>query len=477
MQPTTDKVTLEGKEAKSPGKEQLEAKFAALKAKVKKEKDNPEFHFALAESHNFGVGTPKDPKAAVKSYKKAAEKGHQEAQFRLGALSAHHGDKKAAVDHYRKAAEQGHARAQFNLALCLEQGNGVEKDKREAIEWYIKAIQNHYPISKLQELNFAREIVRSYRLVGAIFALGQCYEFGYGVTKNIKQAKECYYDAAQKGFKHAKFYLAELLLKSESAEDLEEGFTWFLELAEQNDAEAQYQVALCYLAGKGTAKSIMNGREWLEKATEKGCAKAKTALINCYQEGVAVASGHKMRALENLYRTEAAKGTAQLEFELAEFLRNEKASEFIKESRVAAKEAVKQAKLLEAEKVFQEALIWYQKAAERGLVAAQLSLGFCFDNAIGTTKSSKKAFIWYMKAAKAGNAAAQFAVGTFLERGRPRVPENFPAALTWYRKAAKQGHLQARNKLAMLQEVATPTPAPIEASKTSAKAAIPVPHI
>jgi len=36
----------------------------------------------------------------------------------------------------QKAAEQGHASAQCNLALCYENGTGVEKDEQKAVEWY-----------------------------------------------------------------------------------------------------------------------------------------------------------------------------------------------------------------------------------------------------------------------------------------------------------------------------------------------------
>jgi len=33
---------------------------------------------------------------------------------------------------YKKAAEQGHASAQYNLAVCYENGTGVEKDEKKS---------------------------------------------------------------------------------------------------------------------------------------------------------------------------------------------------------------------------------------------------------------------------------------------------------------------------------------------------------
>jgi len=37
---------------------------------------------------------------------------------------------------YRQAAEGGYAKAAFNLALCYEQGQGVEEDPQAAVTWF-----------------------------------------------------------------------------------------------------------------------------------------------------------------------------------------------------------------------------------------------------------------------------------------------------------------------------------------------------
>jgi uncharacterized protein len=43
------------------------------------------------------------------------------------------------IEQYQKAADQGDANAQYNLALCYEDGIGVEKDDKKAVELYQKA--------------------------------------------------------------------------------------------------------------------------------------------------------------------------------------------------------------------------------------------------------------------------------------------------------------------------------------------------
>ncbi len=61
-------------------------------------------------------------------YRKAAEQGHAEAQFKLGAMyfsgDGVPQDDAGAVKWYRMAAEQGHAEAQADLAYMYENGLG-----------------------------------------------------------------------------------------------------------------------------------------------------------------------------------------------------------------------------------------------------------------------------------------------------------------------------------------------------------------
>ena len=51
-------------------------------------------------------------------------------------------DIKEGVKWCRKAAEQGHERAQFLLGWMYQNGNGVAKDGKEAAKWFRKAGDN-----------------------------------------------------------------------------------------------------------------------------------------------------------------------------------------------------------------------------------------------------------------------------------------------------------------------------------------------
>jgi len=91
---------------------------------------------------SFCNGAP--PTKIMRTWRKAAEGGHAEAQkllgdsYFLGIAGVAH-DFEAAAAWYAKAAAQGHAHAQFNLGILYEGGAGVAQDFKTAAAWYAKA--------------------------------------------------------------------------------------------------------------------------------------------------------------------------------------------------------------------------------------------------------------------------------------------------------------------------------------------------
>ncbi len=82
---------------------------------------------------------------ALYYYRRAAELGHAQAQFKLGVMyysgDGVKQDYVETVKWYRKAAEQEYAPAQYNLGLMYQCGYGVQQDKSEAVKWYRKAAE------------------------------------------------------------------------------------------------------------------------------------------------------------------------------------------------------------------------------------------------------------------------------------------------------------------------------------------------
>ena len=83
-------------------------------------------------------------KEEFEKIKRRAEQGVAKAQFRL-AVCYYYGegvekDREKAVEWWTKAAKQGHAESQYHLGVCYENGNGVKRDPEEAKKWYEKVV-------------------------------------------------------------------------------------------------------------------------------------------------------------------------------------------------------------------------------------------------------------------------------------------------------------------------------------------------
>jgi TPR repeat protein len=62
------------------------------------------------------------------------------------------------------------------------------------------------------------------------------------------------------------------------SKDAAEAVTWFRKAAEQNNAEAQYNLGYCYQNGIGEAKDTAEAVTWYRKAAAQGIENAKEAL-------------------------------------------------------------------------------------------------------------------------------------------------------------------------------------------------------
>ena len=68
------------------------------------------------------------------------------------------------------------------------------------------------------------------------------------------------------------------------AKDEVEAVKWYRKAAEQNDAEAQNNLGLCYANGQGVAKDEVEAVKWYRKAAEQNYAEAQYNLGLCYAQ-------------------------------------------------------------------------------------------------------------------------------------------------------------------------------------------------
>ncbi len=101
---------------------------------------------------------------------------------------------------------------------------------------------------------------------------------------------------------------------------------------------------------------------------------------------------------------------------------------------------------------FAEGLRLYQRAAARGVAAAQFNLGMMHELGRGVPASAEKAFEFYLKAAQQGFAPAQFNVANMYANGVGVKADYFEAVL-WFRQAADRKIAEAQYNLALAYEI------------------------
>lgn len=185
------------------------------------ERGHAEAQYRLGCCHYYGWGMEKvDPVEAEKWFAKAAEQGHAEALYKLGEICENQ------VKEYTKAELR---RPFFDLLLqslfnlIFKVGSWTAHSEERAAEYYRKASEQGHP--------------------GALYRLGEMYRSGIGVKRDVRQAAECYRKAA-----------------------------------EQGHAEALYRLGECHRRGKGVDKDLLQAVECYRKAAEKGNKDAMAVL-------------------------------------------------------------------------------------------------------------------------------------------------------------------------------------------------------
>src|SRR6266516_4290983 len=73
------------------------------------------------------------------------------------------------------------------------------------------------------------------------------------------------------------------------SKDEAEAVKWFRKAAEQNVADAQYNLGVCYAIGQGVTEDDAESVKWFRKAAEQNYADAQYNLGVCYDSGEGVA--------------------------------------------------------------------------------------------------------------------------------------------------------------------------------------------
>lgn len=234
---------------------EVEAEVTALKYRKAAERGEADAQYRLGDCYAVGRGVEKNDAEAVKWYRKAAEQGDADAQYSLGECYAVK-DETEALKWYHKAAEQGHEGAKGRLVgwYKLEEDRAVKSYRKAEVGWYRKAAEQGCVIAQ--------------------FRLGMCYATGTGVEQNQEKAKE-WFDKIKDPFDQfmiGNCFLAPLDFDFICDEVM--AMKWYRKAAEQGYADAQYMLGLCYCVKQDKPEAV----KWLQKAAKQGHEKAKKAL-------------------------------------------------------------------------------------------------------------------------------------------------------------------------------------------------------
>lgn len=185
---------------------------------------------------------------------------------------------KEEIEILRADALAGDPDAQFALGFAYFSGDGVNKDDKEAFNWFKSSAEQGNK--------------------NAQFDVGFCYELGRGAVKNIGKAIEWYKKSAEQGHEAAALKLGQIyekgytvnhfsFEKDESPQikaDLEESFYWYYIGAKDTSVGKinMLHLANCYEQGIGTPKRLYRAYELYSKCHTDEANKRLEALSKNY---------------------------------------------------------------------------------------------------------------------------------------------------------------------------------------------------
>lgn len=161
-------------------------------------------------------------------------------------------------------------------------------------------------------------------------------------------------------------------------------------LAEQGDADAQYNLGILHYHGQGVSHNPAAAVDWYRQAARQGHPAAQ------YNLGVAYARG------------------------------------------------------IGLEQDWRAAMRWWQQAAAQGHAQAQYNLGFLYATGLGVERDPARAAAWWQQAAQQGDAAAQYNLGVLYATGQG-VARDLTEAVHWWQRSAEQGFEDARRALDLVE--------------------------
>ena len=445
---------------------------------------NPEVQIRLAQFWGQHARThgnaPEGYSGTERWFRKGAEEGHAEAQFRLSQVlpkmipdDEDGEDNEEVLGWLCKAAGQGYAEAQYELGRywfldekyqtndrkkdCHYDWNGEGQDVGQATEWFRKAADQGHPEAqcRLSQILFDQKTIVQENGNIDFAELGKCSLKEFCLRKHTPGVRPGPFPqemlkwlgkAAEGGCPQAQVNLG---LCHEEADEPALALKWYQSAADQGFAGGQFHLGRCHAQGLGIPEDLDKGAELFRRAADQGFARAQVSLGRCCLQGRGVPQDlpgafgwFGLAADQGVYEARNLRFApffypAPVPKNLGEVLaRFHPAAE---QGDAAAQSCLGQFLYHQAidEEGYRAAVTWLQKAAEQQEPAALFTLGRCHAEGHGLKQDSIQAIECYRKAAELGHSQAQFTLGTCYQNGF-EVIQDFSEAWKWFMKAAQQ---------------------------------------
>ena len=363
------------------------------------------------------------------------------------------------------AARQGLAEAQYQYGFNYKYGNHIFKNLNKAKKWFsLSAEQGYakaqYEMGLIQESN---KNVLPYQNLLALWWFEQAAKQGHKdaqfkleIAHNIKLAEENNVEAL---YKLALLYSRgdKLVRKDNSV-----AYNYLISAANLGNLMALYELGTWYEKGYNVKQDMQTALSIYDELIKLKFSRAQCKLAKIHEHGL----DNKQKALK-LYEEVDAIHDHNYPYYIGKALyhlskvNNDKETSKQYNSRIckAAEHDYTKAQYILAKEDSDEHLIHRRRsikpleklyeAAENRNRKARYYLGRMYADGTGIEQNHTIAAEWYLKSAQQGYAKAQYELGKMYEKGLG-VKRDYRIAAKWYHKAAEQGDAEARSCLKAL---------------------------
>ena len=440
------------------------------------EQGDAEAIYQLGRVYALGKGEEVDYDKAMTLYHRANALGYPLAANNIGALYDDMGEPEKSVEWFEQGIRQDDKRATINLGRFYLLGIGVGQDTFKGMQMLEKYDDDGFVLYLLAQvydgvigygvpINYPKALeyyllaeknkqdLTNEDLMTLYNNLGTLYNAHEDIPTNYVEAQKYLTKAAEMGFPHAMYGLANL---HGFKGDKKQAFKWYLKAAENGLIDAYYYVGNAYKRGEGVQQDSQKALKWLELAAEFQMRDAAWELAKIYQEGLGnvpqnleKAQAFYLLAKESGENVE--RSIQQLQSRLAVRDDFDVLLERAKEGNLEAQKDLAMAYVRgdEIEQNYEEAFKWYKAAAEQGDADAQNSLYNRYAKGEGVEQNSEEAMKWLHRSAEQGYGLAYYNLGFEYSSG-DLVRKDELEAIKWYKKAAKKDIKEAYYQLGFL---------------------------